>query len=90
MVNHADAMTTKTKTEPMLDDQRQAISTLVRWCPVAETWQPSNEPTCLWDECLEGRTSHRLRLRRGHVCSVCEQVNWTRGEFRAHICYSAY
>jgi hypothetical protein len=75
-----------------MDDlqSRAAVSTLRRWCPVAETHQDADDPVCAWDGCLETRATHRLRLRRMFVCARCQQGYFERKEFNAHECFSAY
>ena len=65
--------------------ERIAKSLLRRWCPEAETHQDADDPVCGWDH-----NHHRLRLRRMLVCGRCEQGYFTRGEFNAHECFSAY
>ena len=70
---------------------RQSASRLVRWCPEGKTWQPADEPVCLWTHNDDG-SHHRLRLRRMLICSdkECQQVYFTQEEFDDHICGSAY
>jgi len=90
-------MTTETKPQffkACIDWQHQYCtrtftSQLVRWCPEAGTWQPRDEPVCLWDH---DTGTHRLRLRRMIVCSVadCAQAYFSKEDFDAHACYSAY
>ena len=43
---------------------------LVRWCPIASTWQSTDEPECNWIHNDAGN-AHRLRLRRMYVCPTC-------------------
>ena len=68
--------------------ERVARSELRRWCPNARTHQDEDDPVCGWDH--DGRPSHRLRLRRMLVCSVCGQAYFTKEDFDGHECYSAY
>lgn len=73
--------------------ERQAVSMLRRWCPIAETHQDADDPNCGWDHDWTYYTySHRLRLRRMLVCSIkgCEQGYFTEKEFLSHVCFSAY
>jgi hypothetical protein len=69
---------------------REARSKLRRWCPVSLLHQDADDPWCGMYDCREGRTNHRLRLRRMLVCSVCEQGYFKHSEFEAHECWSAY
>ena len=76
-------------THPYLITKSRAVtSSLVRWCPKAETWQPVDEILCYG---LHGDVAfHRLRLRRMLVCGTCEQAYFTKEAFDEHECYSAY
>ncbi len=55
---------------------RRGISQRIRWCSEAETWQPEDDAICGW---LHWEGSHRLRIRRALVCSVCDQAYFTKG-----------
>ena len=80
-------------THPYLITKSRAVtSSLVRWCKEAETWQPANEATCVWEHLNWNTTKngHRLRLRRMLVCGTCEQAYFTKEEFETHECFSAY
>lgn len=71
--------------------ERHAVSTLRRWCPIAETHQDLDMDWCGWDH--DGRIKgHKLRLRRMLVCSVpdCQQGYFNQKDFDEHECYSAY
>ena len=73
----------------MTTKARIFTSRLVRWCPEAGTWQPKDDRWCHWSH---DAGDHRLHLRRMLVCSVadCAQGYFTREDFDAHACYSAY
>jgi hypothetical protein len=75
---------------PNTDLLRSPASRLLRWCPVAETWQDEGDPMCMWDQCVGFKATHRLRLRRVLLCSVCEMAFFTKEGFDGHECYSAY
>ncbi len=65
--------------------QRTAKSELRRWCPEAKTHQDADDPVCAWMD-----HSHRLRLRRMWICSVCEMGFFERDDFSSHECWSAH
>ncbi len=69
-------------------EQRTAHSERRRWCPIAKTHQDEDDPTCGWEH--GDVVSHRLRVRRMLVCSVCEQAYFTQFDFDFHECGSAY
>lgn len=75
-----------------IETQRQAVSQLRRWCPVALLHQDIDDHYCNSEGgCGIGRyDTHRLRLRRMLVCSVCEMAFFKQEEFNAHECFSAY
>lgn len=71
--------------------ERQAVSLLRRWCPIAKTHQEASDPDCGWsDGVVIGHDTHRLRLRRMTVCNICQQGYFTMKEFDDHECFDAY
>lgn len=58
---------------------------LRRWCPLAFTHQPADEPNCHWDD-----HNHLLRLRRMYVCDICEQAYFKKELFEDHECFDFY
>lgn len=70
--------------------ERASVQSLRRWCPITKTHQDADDPVCGSSDCLEGKPSHRLRLRRMLVCSVCQQGYFNKAEFTEHECWSAY
>ena len=66
---------------------RVARSALVGYCPNAEMYEEPYVAGMECDECMYG--DHKLRKRRGLICSRCQQVEWTQKGFNAHECFSA-
>ena len=71
------------------NDERVARNELRRWCPVAELHQDPDDPECFSLDCTD-KWTHRLRLRRMLICSVCEQGYFSKQAFECHDCWSAY
>lgn len=71
--------------------EREPISMLRRWCPIAETHQDADWVDCPWEH-DERPNGHNCRLRRMLVCSVpdCQQGYFNQKEFDEHECYSVY
>lgn len=71
--------------------ERRAESTLVRWCPVGETWEPDDHPDSSQPQACSGcNPVHYLRRRRMLICSVCQQACATQKGFNRHDCFDAY
>lgn len=69
---------------------RQAVSMLVRWCPIAGLYQDADDSWCNTNYCYEDRITHRLRLRRMLVCSICKMAFFTKKGFEDHECFDRY
>lgn len=66
---------------------RQAISMLVRWCPVGQQWEEDTEDPFPCSGC---NPTHLLRRRRMLVCSVCKMAFFTKKGFEDHECFDRY
>lgn len=67
--------------------ERQAMSMLVRWCPVGQQWEDDADSPFPCSGC---DPVHWLRRRRMLVCSVCNMAFFTKKGFQDHECLSAY
>lgn len=67
--------------------EREAVSTLIRWCSVGDIWQDDEKGRVQCNGC---DPIHYLRRRRMLVCSVCRMAMKTRKGFDEHECYEAY
>lgn len=72
------------------DTLREARSELRRWCQEGGFHFDVDDVSCPGANCYAHGNRHRGRVRRMLVCSVCEQGYFSRKEFDAHECHSAY
>ncbi len=70
----------------VIETVRQAVWSTVAWCRDCRLWLPAAQigGGC-WMEC-----DRTLIKRVGWVCSVCEQIEFTKADFNDHGCWSFY
>jgi hypothetical protein len=77
----------------MIEQVRESVSQLVRWCPVGQFYHTYLEDAqCPADDCGSEAKNHRLRRRRMLICSVdyCRQAFFTKEGFNEHECGEVY